>query len=85
MIGHGSLVGTLVVLVDRLPTSPPPAKCGRGRPVTYPDRLFLKALVILIVRHLYSPLAVLAQPTTAMAALRALLILPNGRYQSRRT
>lgn len=25
------------------------------RPVTYPDRQFLKALVIMIVRHLHSP------------------------------
>jgi hypothetical protein len=88
MIGHDSLLVTLVALVDRLPAPPPPAKRGRGRPVTYPDRLFLKALVIMIVRRLHSPnefLAVLAQPTAAMAALRATLTLPDGRYPSRRT
>ena len=88
MIGHGSLLVTLVALVDRLPAPPPPAKRGRGRPVTYPDRLLLKALVIMIVRHLHSPnelMAVLAQPTAAMAALRAALTLPDGRYPSRRT
>jgi hypothetical protein len=42
----------------------------------------------MIVRHLHKVhalLAVLAQPTAAMAALRALLTLPSGRYPSRRT
>jgi len=88
MIGQETLLVTLVRLVDRAPAPPPPAKRGRGRPVTYPDRLFLKALVIMIVRHLHSPyelLAVLAQPTAAMAALRATLTLPDGRYPARRT
>jgi hypothetical protein len=88
MIGQETLLVTLVGLVDRLPTPPPPAKRGRGRPVTYPDRLFLKALVIMIVRHLHSPhelLAVLAQPTAEMRALRASLTLPDGRYPTRRT
>ena len=70
MIGQETLLVTLVRLVDRLPAPPPPPKRGRGRPKTYPDRLFLKALVIMIVRHLHSPhelLAVLAQPTGVVA------------------
>jgi hypothetical protein len=50
MIGQQTLLVTLVQLVDRLPVPPPPAKRGRGRPITYPDRLFLKAVVIMIVR-----------------------------------
>jgi Transposase DDE domain len=88
MIGQATLLVTLVRLVDRAPAPPPPAKRGRGRPETYPDRLFLKALVVMIVRHLHSPndlVAVLAQPTAEMAALRALLTLPDGRAPSRRT
>jgi hypothetical protein len=88
MIAEESLLGMLVRLVDRLPLPPPPAKRGRGRPVTSPDRLFLKALVVMIVRHLHKVhelLAVLAQPTAEMRALRALLTLPDGRYPTRRT
>ncbi len=42
----------------------------------YPDRLFLKALMIMIVRHLhtvYELLSVLAQPTEEMCKLHELL------------
>lgn len=88
MIGQTSLLVTLVTLVDRLPLPPPSAKRGRGRPVTYPDRLFLKALVIMIVRHLHKVhelLTVLGQPTAEMGQLRALLALPDGRFPARRT
>ena len=50
-----------------------PVKQGRGHPRVYSDRLFLKALVIMIVRHLHTVhelLTVLEQPTAEMAALR---------------
>src|SRR5215213_524103 len=82
MIPETSLLVTLVTLVDRLPVPAPPAKRGRGRPVTYPDRLFLKALVIMIVRRRrkgHELLPALGQPTTAMGQLRALLVRPDGR------
>ncbi len=88
MIAQETVLVTLVRLVDRLPAPPPPPRRGRGRPATYPDRLFLKALVIMIVRHLHTVhqlLAVLAQPTAEMATLRGLLTLPDGRYPARRT
>jgi hypothetical protein len=87
MIRQTSLLVTLVRLVDRLPRPAPPTKRGRGRPRTYADTLFLKALVIMIVRRLTSPgelLAVLQQPTEEMQTLRQLLI-HNGRFPSRRT
>src|SRR5205085_11286112 len=60
---------------------------GRGRPTFYNDRFFLKALVIMIVKHLHTPyelLTVLQQDTPEMAALRPLLT-QDGRYPSRRT
>jgi transposase len=87
MLRHDSLLVTLVSLVDRIPMPPPAAKRGRGRPAVYSDRLFLKALVIMIVRRLYTVytlLSVLEQPTSEMATLRSLLT-EQGRYPSRRT
>ena len=75
----------LVQLVDQLPL--PPAAPRRGRPVVYSDRLFFKALVIMIVKHLprvHTLLAVLDQPTPEMQRLRALLS-EQGRYPTRRT
>jgi hypothetical protein len=62
-------------------------KRGRGHPKVYSDRLFLKALVIMTVRHLHKVhelLSALEQPTPEMQTLRALLT-ENGRYPSRRT
>jgi hypothetical protein len=87
MIVQDSLLVTLVKLVDRIPVPSSPPKRERGRPKTYPDRLFLKALVIMIVRHLHKVhelLSVLEQPTAEMRALRALMTV-KGRYPSRRT
>ena len=69
MIGQHGLLVTLVELVDRLPTPQAPEKRRPGRPRVYTDRLFLKALVIMIVRHLHTVtelLSVLAQPTPEM-------------------
>jgi hypothetical protein len=53
MIPQESLLVTLVKPVDRSPLRLPPAKRKRGKPKFYPDHLFLKALVIMIVRHLH--------------------------------
>ncbi len=85
MIPEISLLVTLVMLVDIVPVPALPAK--RGRPKVYSERLFLKALVIMIVRHLHSVhslLTVLEQPTPEMRRLRELLV-EEGRYPSRRT
>ncbi len=86
MIPQVSLLVMLVQLVDRIPTPPAP-KQSRGRPSFYSDKVFLKALVIMIVKHLHSPyelLTVLAQPTSEMKELSALLF-EKGRFPSRRT
>lgn len=87
MISQESLLVTLVKLVDRIPTPPLRAKRGRGHPKVYSDRLFLKALIIMVVRHLHRVhelLTVLEQPTAEMHGLRALLREGHG-YPSRRT
>ncbi len=87
MIGQESLLVTLVRLVDRLPVPPPPPKRRRGRPKVYADRLFLKALVIMIVRHLHTVhelFTVLDQPTPEMQVLR-LLLTEQGKFPARRT
>jgi hypothetical protein len=51
MVAHSSLLVTLVQLVDHIPLPPQPAQPGRGRPRVYHDRLFLKALIIMLIRH----------------------------------
>ncbi len=87
MLLQDSLLVTLVKLVDHVPMPAQPSKRGRGHPIVYTDRMFLKALVIMIVRHLHKVnelLSVLAQPTPEMAALRSLLS-EQGSFPSRRT
>ena len=82
-----SLLVSLMMLVDHIPMPPPPAKRGRGRPKVYHDRLFLKALIIMIVRNLHKVhelLSVLEQPTPEMQKLRSLLT-QDGCFPSRRT
>lgn len=90
MVAHSSLLVMLVQLVERVPMPKVAAKRGRGRPRVYQDRLFLKALVIMMVRRLhtaYELLSVLAQPTAEMQTLRALLSqeCPAGCFPTRRT
>ena len=86
MVAHSSLLIALILFIDRIPLPPPPPP-GRGHPTVYSDRLFLKALVIMIVRHLptvHALLAVLEQPTPEMQQVR-MLLTEDGRYPCRRT
>jgi hypothetical protein len=55
MLRQTSLLVSLVLLMDHLPWPPVPGKRPRGRPKMYSDRLMMKALVIMIIRRLYSP------------------------------
>jgi hypothetical protein len=88
MLPREPLLVTLVKLVDRIPIPEPPSKRGRGRPKVYTDRLIVKALVIMIIRRLYSAYSLLAfldQDTDLTHALRADLTDAQGRFPSRRT
>jgi hypothetical protein len=87
MLRHQSVLVTLVQLVDRLPWPPEPVKRPRGRPKTYSDRLLVKALVIMIIRRLYTAYALLAfleQDDPLPQQLRSLLY-EQGRFPTRRT
>jgi hypothetical protein len=86
MIALESRLIVMLRLVDQIPM-PDPAPRGRGRPPVYSDRLVLKALVVMIVRHLHHVhelLAVVAEPTGEMERVRALLT-EQGRFPCRRT
>lgn len=76
----------LVQLVAHIPP-PAPTKRGRGRPPEYPDRLFLQALVIMIVRRVPTVqgfLQILAEETEEMQHLRQTL-QEHGAFPCRRT
>jgi hypothetical protein len=60
MLRYTSVLVSLVLLIDRLPWPPEPPKRPRGHPKTYSDRLIVKALVIMIIRRLYTAYAFLA-------------------------
>ena len=88
MVPQESLLVILVGLIDLIPVPPQPMQRKRGRSKTYPDRVFLKALVIMIVRQVHTPsglLAILAQASQEMEVLRHALSLPDGRFPCRRT
>src|SRR5919199_503477 len=87
MLRHTSVLVSLVLLVDRLPWPPEPPRRPRGHPKTYSDRLIVKALVIMIIRRLYTAytlLAFLDQDDPLPQQLRPLLC-EHGRFPSRRT
>jgi hypothetical protein len=87
MVLGETLLVTLIRMVDRIPFASPPTQRRRGRPCEYTERLIVKALVIMIVRRLYSAyslLAFLEQETPLTVALRPLLT-EQGRFPNRRT
>lgn len=78
----------LIRLVDLIPIPAEPCQRGRGRPLVYSDRLMVKALLIMVVRRLYSAYSLLAfldQDTLLTTLLRAELTNDQGCFPSRRT
>lgn len=87
MLQREPLLVTLVKMVDRIPMPEQPQKRKRGRPYVYSDRLIVKALIIMIVKRLYSAyslLAFLEQETEYTQQLKVLL-QENGHFPARRT
>jgi Transposase DDE domain len=85
MITQDTVLVQLIRLIELIPSPPPPHR--RGRPIVYSEKLFLKALVIMIVRRLHKVgelLAVLEEPTPEMRMVRELLE-EGGRFPARRT
>ncbi len=87
MIAQDSVLVQLLLLADRVPAPPRESRPRRGRPRIYSDGLFLKALVVMVVKRVHRVgelLAVLNEPTSEMNAARGLLF-EHGRLPSRRT
>jgi hypothetical protein len=87
MVVVDRLLVQLLRLVDAIPEPPPPSSRGRGRPLVYPERFFVKVLVFMILRHLHrvhEVFTVLSQPSAEILEIRAVLF-PGGRMPSRRT
>jgi hypothetical protein len=87
MLRQTSLLVTLVKLIDQLPWPSEPVKRPRGHPKTYSDRLMVKALVIMIIRRLYTGYALLAflEHNDPLPQQLHPLLCEHGRLPSRRT
>lgn len=86
MITQDTVLVQLLRLIECIPSPPPPPR-RRGRPIFYSEKLFLKALVIMIVRRLHRVgelLAVLDEPTPEMRMVRESLC-EKGCFPARRT
>jgi hypothetical protein len=85
MLTQGSILVSLPWLVEQIPTPPPPAK--RGRQETYSDKLFVKALIAMIIRRLYTAYALLSfldQDDPVAHQIRPWL-MEDGRVPTQRT
>ena len=87
MLTQGSILVSLLRLVEQIPTPPPPAKRKRGRQETYTDKLFVKALIVMILRRLYTAYALLnfLEQDDPIARQVRVLLTEDGRFPTRRT
>lgn len=87
MLTQGSILVSLLKLVDEIPTAAPPSKRKRGRQETYSDKLFVKALIVMIIRRLYTAYALLSflEQDDPVAREVRILLQEEGRFPTRRT
>lgn len=87
MLHREPLLVMLVLLIDEIPWPQPAAPRRRGRPAIYSERLIVKALVIMIVRRLYTAYSLLAflEQETALTCRLCELLTQDGRFPTRRT
>jgi hypothetical protein len=87
MLRQTSIRVSLVVLTDRLPWPLEPTPQPQGGPKTYSHRLVMKALVIMMIRRLYTAYALLTflDQDDAVAVQLRPLRREHGRSPSRRT
>ena len=87
MLTHGSILVSLLWLVEQIPTPSPPGKRPRGRQEFYSDKLFVKALIVMIIRRLYTAYALLnfLEQADPVAQQVRLLLTEHGRFPTRRT
>jgi len=80
------LLVILVQLVDQIP-QPRPAKRGRGHPQTYSETIIIKALIIMVIRRLYTAYSLLAflEQETALTVCLKQLLTEKGHFPTRRT
>jgi hypothetical protein len=60
MLTYGSILVSILWLVEQIPMPPPPVKRKRGRQEFYSDKLFVKALLVMIIRRLSTAYALLS-------------------------
>ena len=86
MLTHGSILVSLLWLVEQIPTPPPPAKRHRGRQEFYSDKLFVKALIVMIIRRLYTAYALLnfLEQDDPVAPQMRLLLTEHGCFPTPR-
>ena len=87
MLPQGSILVSLLWLVEQIPTPPPPVKRQRGRQQSYSDTLFVTALLVLIIRRLYTAYALLSflEQDDPVAQQIRLLLREHGRFPPRGT
>lgn len=78
---------TLIKLVDEIPELPSLEKRKRGRPKTYSERLIVKAVIVMIVRRLYTAHSLLAflREESELTNLLKQSLSENGKFPNRRT